>query len=61
VRIDGEVEQTVKIAREIAYSDVLIAVSHPTGHVETGLGGCCASIPLLGSRTFDPDVWSKTP
>ncbi|MGE5549382.1 MAG: DUF362 domain-containing protein, partial [Bacteroidota bacterium] len=40
VRIDGEVEQTVKIAREIAYSDVLIAVSHPTGHVETGLGGC---------------------
>jgi uncharacterized Fe-S center protein len=51
VKIDGELEKSVKIAREIAYTDVLIAVSHPTGHIQTGIGACLKNLGMgLASR-----------
>ncbi len=51
VRIDGELETTVKIAREVALTDVLIAVSHPTGHIDAGLGACLKNLGMgLASR-----------
>ena len=51
IRIDGELETAVKIAREIAYSDVLLAVSHPTGHMNAGLGACLKNLGMgLASR-----------
>jgi uncharacterized Fe-S center protein len=52
VEVGGEYEQTVKIAREIAFADVLIAVSHPTGHIATGMGACLKNLGMgLASRT----------
>lgn len=45
VPIPGELNQTVKIAREIRIADALMIISHPTGHMVTGLG---ASIKNLG-------------
>ncbi|NLG83598.1 MAG: DUF362 domain-containing protein, partial [Firmicutes bacterium] len=51
VEVDGELEKTVKIAREVAFADVLIAVSHPTGHMVTGLGACRKNLGMgLASR-----------
>ena len=51
VAIDGGLERTVKIAREIAFCDALIAVSHPTGHMHTGLGACLKNLGMgLASR-----------
>ena len=51
VEVNGELEKTVKIAREVAYADVLIAVSHPTGHMLTGLGACLKNLGMgLASR-----------
>lgn len=51
VTIDGIHEKKVKIAREIAIADVLIVVSHPTGHVQTGLGACLKNLGMgLASR-----------
>lgn len=51
VEINGIYEKTVKIAREIAIADVLIAVSHPTGHVQAGLGACLKNLGMgLASR-----------
>lgn len=51
VVIDGIHEKSVKIAREIAIADVLIVVSHPTGHVQAGLGACLKNLGMgLASR-----------
>lgn len=51
VAIDGIHEKSVKIAREIAIADVLIVVSHPTGHVQAGLGACLKNLGMgLASR-----------
>jgi len=51
IGIGGELEQTVKIAREIAFCDVLFAVSHATGHLATGLGACLKNLGMgLASR-----------
>lgn len=51
VAIDGIREKSVKIAREIAIADVLIVVSHPTGHVQAGLGACLKNLGMgLASR-----------
>ena len=51
VAIDGIHDRTVKIAREIALADVLIVVSHPTGHLQTGLGACLKNLGMgLASR-----------
>ena len=51
IKIDGELEKSVKIAREIAFADVLVAVSHPTGHLAAGLGACLKNLGMgLASR-----------
>jgi len=51
IPIAGELDQSVSIAREIAFTDVLIAVSHPTGHVAAGLGACLKNLGMgLASR-----------
>lgn len=51
VTVNGELDQTVKIAREIVLTDVLVAVSHPTGHIATGLGACLKNLGMgLASR-----------
>jgi uncharacterized Fe-S center protein len=51
VVINGELDQSVKIAREIACADVLVAVSHPTGHMMSGLGACLKNLGMgLASR-----------
>lgn len=51
VEIDGELHQKVKIAREAVVADAIIALSHPTGHVATGLGACLKNLGMgLASR-----------
>ncbi len=51
VEINGILEKKVKIAKEIAVADVLIVVSHPTGHVQAGLGACLKNLGMgLASR-----------
>lgn len=51
VTVNGELHQTVKIAREVASADVLLVVSHPTGHVAAGLGACIKNLGMgLASR-----------
>lgn len=51
VTINGELEHTVKIAREIAFADDLVVVSHPTGHLATGLGAALKNLGMgLASR-----------
>lgn len=51
ITVNGELDRSVKIAREIAFADVLIAVSHPTGHEATGLGACFKNLGMgLASR-----------
>ena len=51
IAIDGELHQSVKIAREIAAADVMLVVSHPTGHPAAGLGACIKNLGMgLASR-----------
>lgn len=51
VPIDGELFQSVKVAREVVVADALIAVSHPTGHPGAGLGACIKTLGMgLTSR-----------
>lgn len=51
VAIDGEFDKSVKIAREIACTDVLVAVTHATGHMMSGLGACIKNLGMgLASR-----------
>lgn len=51
VEINAELHTSVKIAREIVVADALIAVSHPTGHPGSGLGGCLKNLGMgLASR-----------
>lgn len=45
VKIPGKIFREVNIAREIAVADALIAVTHVTGHMQSGLG---AGIKNLG-------------
>lgn len=68
VRIDGELHQTVKVAREVLSADALIAIAHPTGHVAAGLGACIKTLGMgLASRmgkmrqhsAMKPEVISK--
>jgi uncharacterized Fe-S center protein len=69
VQIDAEMHTSVKIAREIVVADALIAVSHPTGHPGSGLGGCIKNLGMgLASRmgkmrqhsTMLPEIKPKT-
>ncbi len=51
IQIPGILFKSVNIAREIVLAEGLIAVSHPTGHVETGLGACLKNLGMgLSSR-----------
>jgi len=51
ISIQGELHDKVKVAREVVSSDVLIVLSHPTGHPATGLGACIKNIGMgLSSR-----------
>lgn len=51
IPIAGELDQSVRIAREIAFTDALFVVSHPTGHVVAGLGACLKNLGMgLASR-----------
>jgi hypothetical protein len=51
VTIDGELHQTVKIAREVMTADAMLVVSHPTGHIAAGLGACIKNLGMgLASR-----------
>ncbi len=51
VSIPGLLFKTVNIAREIVLAEGLVAVSHPTGHVEAGLGACLKNLGMgLSSR-----------
>jgi len=51
VTINGELNEKVHIAKEIIGVDVLIGVSHATGHIVTGLGACVKNIGMgLASR-----------
>ena len=51
VRIDGELHGRVKVAGQILLSDALIAISHPTGHMGSGMGAAIKNIGMgLSSR-----------
>ena len=51
IEINGILHKTVSIAREAAYADVLIAVSHVTGHMASGMGACLKNLGMgLASR-----------
>ncbi len=51
VAIPGEIFKSVSIAREAVFADVLVAASHPTGHVAEGIGACIKNIGMgLASR-----------
>jgi uncharacterized Fe-S center protein len=51
VSIKGEVYKKVSIAREALSADGIIFVSHPTGHLKTGLGATIKNIGMgLSSR-----------
>jgi len=51
VPIAGELNHSVKIAREIRVADALMIVSHPTGHMSTALGACLKNLGMgLASR-----------
>ena len=51
VPIRGILFQSVNIAREITLAEGLIAVSHATGHIQAGLGGCLKNLGMgLASR-----------
>ncbi|KUK10951.1 MAG: 4Fe-4S ferredoxin, iron-sulfur binding domain protein [Clostridia bacterium 41_269] len=51
VEINGELNKTVKIAREIRLADAMVIISHPTGHMLTALGACIKNLGMgLASR-----------
>lgn len=51
VTIPGELNQSVKIAREVRVADALMVISHPTGHMTTALGACLKNLGMgLSSR-----------
>ncbi len=51
VEIPGQLLQSVHIAREAVLADGLLTVSHPTGHLGTGLGACLKNLGMgLSSR-----------
>lgn len=51
VTINGDLHETVNIAKEIAGAESLFVVSHPTGHVAAGLGACIKNLGMgLASR-----------
>jgi len=69
VPIPGLLFDKVAIAREVVFADSLVAVSHPTGHVNTALGACIKTLGMgLASRmgklrqhsSMKPEVKART-
>ncbi len=51
VLIGGKLHKSVGVAREVLVADALIVISHITGHIGTGLGGCIKNLGMgLASR-----------
>ena len=51
VEINGEIYNSVNIAREAVIADVVVTLNHPTGHLATGLGACIKNLGMgLASR-----------
>ncbi|MFQ3621727.1 MAG: DUF362 domain-containing protein, partial [Spirochaetales bacterium] len=51
VEIPGKIFSKVLIARDAVFSDALVVISHPTGHIGEGLGACIKNIGMgLASR-----------
>ena len=51
VEINGELFRSVKIAREAVVADAMIVLTHPTGHMATGLGAAIKNVGMgLASR-----------
>ncbi|MBN1949360.1 MAG: DUF362 domain-containing protein, partial [Candidatus Cloacimonetes bacterium] len=51
VSIPGQLYRKVNIARDAVLADALILLSHPTGHMVTGLGACLKNLGMgLSSR-----------
>ena len=51
VEINGEMNKTVKIAREARMTDCLVLISHPTGHIVTGFAATIKNLGMgLASR-----------
>lgn len=51
VEIGGELHRKVEVAKEILAADVLLVVSHATGHIATGLAACIKNLGMgLTSR-----------
>jgi uncharacterized Fe-S center protein len=51
VEIDGELDSKVKVAGDVLLSDALIAISHVTAHIGTGLGAAIKNVGMgLSSR-----------
>ena len=51
VKINGKIFNSVSIASEAVYSNALIAVTHVTGHMGTGIGGTLKNLGMgLASR-----------
>ncbi|MFC1887380.1 DUF362 domain-containing protein [Candidatus Cloacimonadota bacterium] len=46
VNIPGILFKSVNIARDAVYSDCMIVVSHPTGHIVTGMGACLKNLGM---------------
>lgn len=51
VEIRGELFKSVRIAREAVVADAMLVLSHPTGHMATGLGAALKNLGMgLASR-----------
>jgi uncharacterized Fe-S center protein len=51
VEIPGELYRRVNITRDAVLCDALVVVSHPTGHILTGIGACIKNLGMgLASR-----------
>ncbi len=46
VTINGELHEKVEIASEIIGTDVILSVSHVTGHMVTGIGACIKNLGM---------------
>jgi len=46
VKIPGILYDSVNIARDAVYTDAIVFVSHPTGHIVTGLGACIKNLGM---------------
>lgn len=51
VQIEGELQRSVKIAGDVLLADALVAISHVTGHIVSGVGAAIKNLGMgLASR-----------